>query len=88
MSEKTESYPLALPVAESPYHTLRFFAGYGRVFAYLTGLIICAFGLALWWLGYGVGCAAAGIVLGGFACLLMNCLAELAHLIVDTMIPK
>lgn len=88
MSGKIESYPLALPVAQSPYRTLLFFAGYGKAVAYLVGLIICAGGLAAWWLGYGAVWAPAGIGLGAFACLLMNCLAELVHLIVDTMIPK
>jgi hypothetical protein len=88
MSEKTESYPLALPVPESPYRTLLFFASYGKVVAYLAGLFICAGGLTLWWSGYGAPWVAAGIFLGAFAILLMNCLSELVHLIVDTMIPK
>lgn len=88
MSGKSESYPLALPVADSLYRTLLFFAGYGKAVAYLAGIIMAAGGLVLWWAGHGPAWAVAGIGLGCFTTLLLNCLAELVHLIVDTMIPK
>jgi hypothetical protein len=88
MSEKTENYPLALPVPENQYRTLLFFAGYGKAVAYGVGVLVCAFGLTLWWLGHGAAWAPAGIILGAFAILLLNCFAELVQLIVDTMIPK
>ncbi len=88
MSKETESYPLALPVPENQYRTLLFFAGYGKTLAYLVGLLICAGGVALYWSGYGTAWLPAGIVVGAFVILLLNCFAELVHLIVDTMIPK
>ena len=88
MSEKSESYPLALPVAQKPYRTLLFFAAYGKVVAYLAGAGVCAGGVALWEAGFGAAWVPAGVVLGGFTLLMMTCVAELIDLIVDTMIPK
>lgn len=88
MSIKTESYPLALPVAENPYRTLMFFASYGRAVAYGAAAIVCIAGLLLWWFAYGVAWIPVGIILGMFTLLLMSCFAELVQLIVDTMIPK
>jgi hypothetical protein len=88
MSEQTESYPLALPVTEGAYPTLRFFARYGKVVAAFAGAIVCAGGPAFWWLGYGAVWPPVGLILGIALFLVMTCFAELIHLIVDTMIPK
>jgi hypothetical protein len=88
MSETSKSYPLALPITENPYRTLRFFAGYGKHVAWVAALIVGAGGLAFWQFGYGAVWAPIGVILGFFVFLLMNCLAELVQLIVDTMIPK
>jgi hypothetical protein len=88
MTEKTESYPLALPVSENPYRMLRFFASYGKHVAWVAAVIVGASGLAFCQLGYGAVWAPVGVTLGFFLFLLMNCLAELVQLIVDTMIPK
>ncbi len=88
MSERSDAYPLALPVADKPYRTLKFVAVYGKAVAYLAGALVCATGAALWAAGFGAAWVLAGVVLGGFTTLLLNCLAELVDLIVDTMIPK
>ncbi len=88
MAEKSEGFPLALPVSENPYRTLLFFSSYGKVVAFTAASGVFFKGLALWGLGYGAAWIAAGVFLGGFTLLLMNCLAELVQLIVDTMIPK
>ena len=88
MPDKNESYPLALPVAENPYRTLLFFSNYGKAVACLAAAVVCLAGMALWWSGYGAVWVPAGVILGAFTLLLMNCLAELVQLIVDTMIPK
>ena len=88
MSNKNESYPLALPIAAKPYHTLLLFATYGKVIAYLTGAMVALGAIGLWWSGYGIVWLPAGIVVGAVTTLLMSCFVELVDLIVDTMIPK
>ena len=88
MSDKNESYPLALPIAAKPYRTLLLFASRGKLIAYLNGAIVLVGAVGLWWSGHGILWLPVGIVVATFSILLMSCFAELVDLIVDTMIPK
>jgi len=88
MSERSESYPFALPIVENPYRTLHFISSYGKPVAFLAAAIVGLGGLALWWFDFGVVWVPIGLILACFTLLVMNCLTELVQLIVDTMIPK
>lgn len=88
MLDDSERYPLALPVAVPPYRTLQFIARYGASVAILLTGVVLAAGFLLWGFGYGAAWIPISFVLAGFTYLMMNCVAELVHLIVDTMIPK
>jgi hypothetical protein len=85
---KSENFPLALETAAKPYRTLLFFSANGKSVAWLTGAVVLLGAVALWWLGYGAVWLPVGVVLAAVAVLMLNCLAELIDLIVDTMIPK
>jgi hypothetical protein len=81
-------YPLALPIIQSAYPTLHFFARYGHAIASVTGVLIFAAGLIAWLTGFGWGWLLLGVAVAGAAYLLLRCFGELVHLIVDTMVPK
>ena len=88
MLREDEKYPMALPEIRRSYPMLQIVAAYGNAIAVLVAAIVLAAGLTAWSLGHGIGWAAAGILLSAFVYLLMRCLAELVHLIADTLIPK
>jgi hypothetical protein len=73
---------------EPSYPVLRLFARHGHAIAAVAGLVPALAGLAAAAAGAGWGWAVAGVLGGGFAYLLLRCLAELVHLIVDTLVPK
>jgi hypothetical protein len=88
MSRSDDSYPLSLPVAPTSYPVLQLIALHGGLLAAVTGLVLAVAGFLAWSTGFGWGWAMAGLLLGAFAYLMMRCLAELVHLIADTLIPK
>ena len=81
-------FPLALDIAPKPYRMLQFMAKYGKMIGYISGILIIVVATVLWQSGYGMIWIAVGVGLGIFATLMLNCIAELVDLIVDTMIPK
>jgi hypothetical protein len=77
----------SIVTVEPSYPVLRLFARHGHAIAAVAGIALALAGLASA-AGAGWGWAVAGVLGGGFAYLLLRCLAELVHLIVDTLVPK